>query len=210
MAIHDLTHLMHSQMPVYPGKRQPVIENSATLDKDGYREMHLQIDGHTGTHMDAPAHMLLNGRTLDVYPAAKFTGRAVIVPVPDGKSLIEIADLKPYETEIRKAGFVLFRTGWSNYWGTNQYLDNFPVLSEVSANWLTTFQLKGVGIDSISVDTIDSVTWPVHHVFFNNDLIIIENLKFPSDLKDGSGTFHCYPLLFENADGSPVRALFFD
>ena len=65
-------------------------------------------------------------------------------------------------------------------------------------------------IDSISVDTIDSVTWPVHHVLFNNDLIIIENLKFPSDLKDGSGTFHCYPLLFENADGSPVRALFFD
>lgn len=210
MSIHDLTHLMYSRMPVYPGKRQPIIENSATLGIDGYREMHLQIDGHTGTHMDAPAHMLPNGRTLDNYPAEKFTGRAVIVPVPDGKSLIEIADLKPYETEIRKAGFVLFRTGWSDYWETDRYLKDFPVLSEVAANWLTTFQLKGVGIDSISVDTIDSVTWPVHLVLFNNDLIIIENLKFPSDLKKGSGTLHCYPLLFENADGSPVRALFFE
>jgi len=210
MAIYDLTHLMHSRMPVYPGKKQPIIESSATLAKDGYREMHLNIDGHTGTHMDAPAHMLQNGRTLDNYPVEKFTGRAVIIPVTDGKSLIEIADLKPYETEIRKAGFVLFRTGWSKYWGTDQYLKNFAVLSEVAANWLTTFQLKGIGIDSISVDRIDSVTWPVHHIIFNNDLVIIENLKFPDDLKDGSGTLHCYPLLFENADGSPVRALFFD
>lgn len=207
MALYDLTHLMHSDMPVYPGKQQPLIAPAATIETDGYREMRLEIDGHTGTHIDAPAHMLPNGKMLTDYPVSKFTGKAFILLVEEGKEYIEITDLKAYEKEIVSSDFVLFHTGWGRFWGTNDYLKGFPVLSEDAAKWLTTFHLKGIGIDTISVDPVESETWAVHHILFQNDLIIIENLIFPETLLHGSGQFHSFPLKFGAADGSPVRAV---
>lgn len=207
MEFFDLTHMMHSEMPVYPGKGQPVIEPAASIEKDGYREMRLELDGHTGTHIDAPAHMLPNGKMLNDYPVSKFTGKAVIIPVDGTKAIIGIALLQEYETEIRQADYVLLNTGWSKYWGSDDYLKDFPVLSELAAKWLTTFQLKGIGVDAISVDPVESTTFAVHHILFQNDLVIVENLIFPETLLHGSGLFHCFPLNFGAADGSPVRAV---
>ena len=206
--IYDLTHPIQAPMPVYPGKNQPVILSSAQIEKDGYRELSLQLEGHTGTHIDSRAHMLLQGKTLDQYPPEKFTGKAVIIPVID-IHIIEVTDLMEYEEEIREADFVLFRTGWHRYWGTPRYLSPFPVLSEMAARWLTTFSLKGIGIDVISVDPPDSADWPVHHILFESDMTIIENLRFPEELSVNSGIFHCFPLPVKAADGTPVRAVFF-
>jgi arylformamidase len=207
MEIYDLSHPMHSAMPVYPGKGQPVIEPAASIEKDGYREMRLELDGHTGTHMDAPAHMLPNGKMLNDYPVSKFTGKAVIIPVDCTKAIIEIAHLQEYKTEIRHSDYVLFNTGWSKYWGTDTYLKDFPVLSEQAAKWLTTFQLKGIGLDAISVDPVESTTFDVHYILFQSDMVIVENLVFPETLLHGNGVFHCFPLNIEHADGSPVRAV---
>lgn len=209
MEIYDLSHEMHSAMPVYPGKGQPVIKPVVSIEKDGYREMRLELDGHTGTHMDAPAHMMPNGKMLNDYPVSKFTGKVVIIPVGHSVSLIEIANLQEYKTEIRQAEYVLFKTGWSKYWGTNDYLKGFPVLSDQAAKWLTTFQLKGIGVDAISVDPVESTTFDVHHILFQSDLVIVENLKFPESLMNRPGHFHCFPLKLGEADGSPVRAVIF-
>jgi arylformamidase len=207
MEIYDLTHIMHSEMPVYPGKGQPVIGPAASIEKDGYREMRLELDGHTGTHMDAPAHMLSNGKMLNDFPISKFTGNAVIIPVESPTSTIDVQFIQPYEKDIQNSDFVLFRTGWSKYWGTNDYLRGFPVLSEQAAKWLTTFQLKGIGLDAISVDPVKSTTFAVHHILFQSDMVIVENLVFPENLQNRLGHFHCFPLKFGEADGSPVRAV---
>lgn len=207
MEIYDLTHVMHSEMPVYPGKGQPLIETAASIEKDGYREMRLELDGHTGTHMDASAHMLPNGKMLNDYPVSKFTGKAVIIPIDGTISIIEIAHLQEYKTEIRHSDYVLFNTGWSKYWGTNDYLKDFPVLSEQAAKWLTTFQLKGIGLDAISVDPVEATTFEIHQILFQSDMVIVENLVFPENLRNRSGHFHCFPLKFGEADGSPVRAV---
>lgn len=208
MALYDLTHLMHSDMPVYPGKQQPLIAPAATIETDGYREMRLELDGHTGTHIDAPAHMLPNGKMLTDYPVSKFTGKAFILLVEEGKEYIEITDLKTYEKEIVSSDFVLFHTGWGRFWGTNDYLKGFPVLSEDAAKWLTTFHLKGIGIDAISVDPVESSDYPVHYIFFRADMVIIENLVIPEILHEMSGRLYCFPIHFMQADGAPVRAVF--
>jgi kynurenine formamidase len=210
MPIHDLTHVMHSLMPVYPGKENPVITPAATIETEGYREMRLEIDGHTGTHIDAPAHMLKNGLSLDAYPIDKFTGRAVIVPVAPSTKRIGIADLLPWENEFIRGRYVLLHTGWSKYWSSDEYLRNYPVLTEEAATWLTSFGLDGIGVDTISVDPVQESQFPVHYILLSNDLLIIENLKFPAGLDRGIGTFCCFPIHYADADGAPVRAVFID
>ena len=60
----DLTHTITPEMPMYPGSPAPALVPAAALDRDGYRETVLTLASHTGTHMDAPAHMLGDGASL--------------------------------------------------------------------------------------------------------------------------------------------------
>ena len=71
----DLTHIIFAGMPVFPGSRPPEIALCAGLGEEGYREHWLSISAHTGTHIDAPAHVLEGGSTLDLLPPERFTGR---------------------------------------------------------------------------------------------------------------------------------------
>lgn len=61
MKVYDLTHTIQNDMPVYPGTEQPKLTTACTIEAVGYRETLLHMFSHTGTHMDAPAHMLLDG-----------------------------------------------------------------------------------------------------------------------------------------------------
>ena len=61
----DLTHSIHEHMPVYPGTEQPRIITGCSIEKDGFLEKKLTFYSHTGTHMDAPAHMLKDGKCLE-------------------------------------------------------------------------------------------------------------------------------------------------
>ncbi|HKI88699.1 MAG TPA: cyclase family protein [Draconibacterium sp.] len=208
MKIFDLSHKLNNQTPVFPGTVQPRFEPAATIDKDGYRETHLNFESHLGTHIDAPAHILETGATLDQMPVSAFTGKAIIVEIPKNTTYIEKSFLLLFKEELTEADFILFKTGWYNKWGSNEYFSNFPVLAEEAATWLISFKLKGIGFDAISADQVESSVLPIHHIILENGCIIIENLNFPEKLKANEGEFSCFPLPYESADGSPVRAVF--
>ena len=63
--IIDLTHTITPDTFVYPGTPRPAFSHTRTLTQNGARETLLQIGSHTGTHMDAPRHMLPHGTALD-------------------------------------------------------------------------------------------------------------------------------------------------
>jgi arylformamidase len=208
MKLFDLSHLLNNNTTVYPGKDKPIFQPASFIEKDGYRETHLEFDSHLGTHIDAPAHMLHDGLTLDRMPVSAFSGKAVIVAVPDGMKQIDQEFLAAYAKDIEDAEFILFKTGWSKYWETPRYFEDFPTLTTEAVKWLLTFPLKGLGFDAISADPVESTDFPNHYLIFEKGLLIIENLKFPDELTVAAGEFTCFPLPYEYADGSPVRAVF--
>ena len=73
MRIIDLSHPIHPTKPVYPGTAPPSIAATAALDKDGFEEHQITFTTHTGTHVDAPSHMLADAETLDRLPLAQAT-----------------------------------------------------------------------------------------------------------------------------------------
>lgn len=79
MSVLDLTHTISGEMPVYPGTEKPVLTTACTIETAGYRETLLHMYSHTGTHMDAPAHMIARGRTLDSYGVEKFVGPGFVL-----------------------------------------------------------------------------------------------------------------------------------
>ena len=74
--IIDLTHTISPETFVYPGTPRPAFSSTRTLTHDGARETLLQMGSHTGTHMDAPRHILPDGCGLDQLPPSQFCGRA--------------------------------------------------------------------------------------------------------------------------------------
>lgn len=177
------------------------------MERDGFRETRLCFDTHLGTHIDAPAHLLERGKTLDRLPLDAFTGKALIIPLPGNAPFIERDHLTPHAGELGTVEFVLFNTGWSEYWGTSRYFKGFPVLTAAAVDHLLGYSLRGIGFDAVSADPVDSTGYPNHIKILKREMIIIENLRFPQELDDTTGDFSCFPLPVENADGSPVRAI---
>ncbi len=206
--IIDLTHPITADMPVYPGTGQPVIEVAATVAEQGFFEHRISMVTHTGTHMDAPAHMIEGGRTLDSFPASTFVGPATVADVSNAADgAIGRALLEPLADTIARQAFLLLHTGWSARWGDASYFSDYPALTPEAAHWLGRFDLRGIGLDTISIDRADTTDFPVHQVVLGREQVIIENLTGLGPLVGREFTLSCLPLALAGADGSPVRAV---
>lgn len=205
-SVVDLSHPFAVGMPVYPGCAGPEIGVAHTVERDGFAELRVAFHTHTGTHIDAPAHMLAGAATLEDLGAGWFVGRAAVLEVA-GRSAIDAAFLEGQGSALAGCDFVLFHTGWDRHWGTPAYFEGFPVLDPAAARWLAGRGLKGVGFDAISVDPVGSTTFDNHLLLFRAGLISIENLTGLAPLAGRSVLFSCLPLRLPGADGCPVRAV---
>lgn len=204
----DLSHPISESMPFYPGTDPPAFSDACTVERDGFAEKRISLHTHTGTHLDAPAHIFPGAATLDEMPPGHFFGRAVVLDLTGvrGREIVPV-DLEPYRKAVESSEFVLLHTGWNRLWGRKEYFGGFPVLSQEGARWISGFNLKGLGVDAISVDEVGTEYFPVHKILLSRNIIVIENLTNLAGLPEGFFIFCCFPLKIEKADGSPVRAV---
>lgn len=210
MKIIDLTHTITESMPVYPGTEPPSLTLANTYEKDHFRETLLTMFSHTGTHMDAPAHIVPGKTTLDAFPAAQFAGRALVIDCRhmEAGERVPLSAILKYGVKAEEADFLLFNFGWDRYWGKPEYFGDYPCLGPEAVQYLMDHHKKGVGMDTISIDPMASLV--THRKLFeNNEIVVIENLTHLDELGSDLFWFFALPLKYENADGSPIRAIAF-
>jgi kynurenine formamidase len=206
--IKDLTQPISPRMPVYPGTEPPVLHQANTVERDGFAEIVIHMGSHTGTHVDAPAHMVAGAPTLDRMGVDRFVGRACVIDVSGAAGgEIGASDLERHAGLVAGCEFVLLHTGWSRYWGEDKYYSGFPVLSTAAIRWLLGRSLKGIGLDAISIDPVGATRFANHLECFAAGLILVENLTDLGALVGRRFTLSCLPLALPDADGSPVRAV---
>lgn len=201
----DLTHMIQENMPVYPGTKPPEIKVETTIGKNGFEERLITMFSHTGTHMDTPCHILEGGKSLSDYEISDFTGRGALIDVR-GMETVSLSYVQSYEAELAKADFAVLMSGWSKRWGEDRYFTNYPVLSPEATLYLVQCGLKGICVDMISVDPVDTVDFENHKIIFGNGMLIVENLANLDKLEGQDFVLSCIPLNIERGDGSPVRA----
>lgn len=208
MKVLDLTHTISNSTMVYPGTEPAELSPANTLERDGFRETLLHMYSHTGTHMDAPAHMLRDARFLDELDAAQFCGRGYVLDcAPLGAGGQITAEMLRAVPELREVDFLILHTGWDAHWDTPEYFGAFPVPTVEAAQYLTELGLKGIAVDAMSVDPMDSTDFPVHHVLFEHGMLSIENLCNLSEVCGKTVWFAALPLKFQQSDGAPIRAI---
>lgn len=231
MDVLDLTQTISEDMPLFPGTPAPRLTVKYTVESDGFQEMEVAFYSHTGTHLDTPAHVFSDGKALEDYGVEQFCGQGLVLDF--SRIAGEVITLKIFEQALQESlsklkshsshssgkepkkiermyppvEYLLFYTGWDKKWGTKSYFTGAPTLSEEVARRLTTLNLKGIGIDAISVDPMEGNMLLAHRILLEHELIIVENLKNLGKLLGNSFEFYGLPLKISGGEGSPIRGI---
>lgn len=197
--ILDLTVPLNEATPVYPGDPKPEIKPAGVLERDGYQDHAITLGTHIGTHIDAPAHMVEDGKTLDQMPIEQFVGRGVCVKVEN-----KVFDIETIRAAgIQEGDIVLFHTGFDKSYHDPAYFEDYPQIPEDVANYLVEQKVSMVGMDMCSPD---HEPFKIHKLLLSNNVLIIENLTNLDKLFGENFEVVAMPLNLQ-IDGAPARVI---
>ena len=172
----------------------------------------LHITGHSGTHVDAPLHVLAGTASIEELPLERFIGPGVALSLlKEPGTTIVAADLEAANGgRVRRGDIVLLHTGWDRYWGTPTYFD-FPALALDAADWLLEHGVRLVGMDMLSPDLPAQRRTehglPIHKRLLGNDVLIAENLTRLAPLAEHRLQVYAVPIKVAEGDGAPARVM---
>ena len=188
-------------MTTYPSDPDISIVREKEIHSDRTLLHRFTMGTHTGTHLDAPAHIILGGKTLENIPLTSFSGLTVKV---NKKTISALDDID------EKINGIIFDSDWyknfndsSKYYGSDR-----PDIPENLVNISIRRRIKFFGCDLPSVDKSGSKEKPIHKILLKSGIIIYESLTNLDQLPMLSPfNFYGFPLSFIGLDGSPVRAV---
>jgi arylformamidase len=216
--IHDITLLLSPELPVWPG--DPPVELVRVSDLaagDPFSLTRLSTSAHAGTHVDAPAHFLADGATVEALDLDALIGPALVLALPDlaaidAASLDEALDAaltalgQPRSTGAER---LLLRTANSQRRAQGvpeaEILADFVALTADGARWLVERGVRLVGIDGPSIAPLEDIDTP-HRVLLGAGVVVVEGLDL-ARVAPGEYTLVCLPLKLAGADGAPARAV---
>lgn len=208
----DLSHELHTAMPVYPGDPEVAVADALTLERDGAAVSELHLGTHSGTHIDAPSQTVVGGRTLAEVSLDELVGEALIIHVERvaaaGRALTgsELGlDGPDAPTEVPR--IVAIATGWHRHFTTSAYYDH-PFIAAAAAERLWKLGMRVLVVDTLSPDKTPSDDLAVHAAILGRDGLIVENARGLDSLGERE-RLGIFPLRLGAVDGAPVRAVAF-
>ena len=203
MRIHDITMPLSAELPVYPG--DPPVEVAPCLSiacGDLANVSRVTLCSHSGTHIDPPRHFSDAGSSVDQIPLERLLGRAQVVEIR-GVGMIGREELSRFH--LKGIERLLLKTDNSQLWGKSEFQQDFTALALDGARFLLESGVKLVGIDYLSVESVEG-NGEVHRMLLDNDVLILEGINL-AEVSPGEYELICLPLKIKNGDGAPVRAL---
>ena len=204
--IYDVTVPITNTMPVWPGDPAVELTSKSKESRDKTHTVcvtNINMGSHTGTHIDAPFHMVDDGKKLEEISLEVFTGKASVLEILGARS-IGPAELAPFD--LKSVERVLFKTDNSEHWNDGKFYEEFVYLEPEGAEILVQQGVRLVGIDYLSIDKFRSPSHPSHFVLLKKDIPIIEGLNLNA-VPAGQYTLVGLPLKLQCADGAPARVI---
>ena len=204
----DLTHSFSNGMPVFPGLPEPAFEAIANVEDDGYAMTSYRMLNHIGTHVDAPAHQIAGGDTLDEIGLERLVTAAVTIDVShrDPHGPVTLAELEPELGRIRAGDIVLFFSNNARNYGTDAYWTGWSYPDADAARALIERGVSAVGFDGPSADPVDSTTFDLHRVWLGAGRMILENVNNLDQLP-ARAQIVVAPMKVAAANGAPARII---
>ena len=189
--IYDITQELFS-CTVYPGDPAPVREELASLVKgDIINLTAFSMCAHNGTHLDAPAHFIRGGKTVDQLDPTAYIGDCFVarhsgdVTASDAEAILKKAALHNAPHRILIAGKA--------------------TITEEAACVFVNAHIKLVGNESQTVGP-ESAPMAVHLMLLGADVALLEGVVL-SHVPEGKYFLTAAPLNLGGCEGAPCRAM---
>jgi len=222
--IVDLTYPLNATSPYWPAENYVPfsLKSIATLQKDGVNSKAFTSPEHLGTHIDAPNHFEPNQPSVDQIAAEDLFAPGVVINVApqaevDVDYRVRVEDIIEWEKEhgpIPEGAVVLINSGWGRFWENFARYKNqdvrgglhFPGYSAEAARFLVEKRkVRGVGVDTLSIDHGPSKDFVVHHIVNKAGKYGLENLANLDDLPPRGFYLVIAPIKIETGSGGPTR-----
>jgi len=183
---------------------------------------------HGGTHVDAPIHFSEKGKTIDQIPLYDWIGPAVKIDVVskcinNRDYLLTVEDIKQWEAKFGRipdnAWVLMYTDIDTKYYpdkkkvlGTDRTGNDalpelsFPGFSAKVAEFLVNKRnIKGIGLDTPSIDYGRSKDFIVHRICFKANKLAIENIANLDKLPTTGAILYAIPMLIKDGTGAPAR-----
>jgi len=230
----DLTHEFSEDTISHP-RGQPFVHTPSVvgMTRGGFYMATYNYSGseHVGTHLDAPAHYLEGGKSIEQLAVDQIIGEAIVVDVKvkveaDPDYLVTVEDILDWEKAngtIPDDSIILFNTGLANVWpdkikytGTDKKgnegvaeLKTPGIHSEAATFLAKERRIKAVGIDSTSFDNSRQSDRRSHRILFENDIPGIENIANLDELPAKGAYLFGLPMKIKGGSGAPIRVIAF-
>jgi arylformamidase len=203
---YDITMTIRPGIPVWDNmeSKRPTFRTTADFSQGGPYETRLALDLHTGTHVDAPLHMIEGGDSIEATPIESLCGPARVLDLTGVQDGIGRSDLEGLG--IQQGERILFKTR-NSFREFPKFDAGFVYLKEDGARYLTDIGIAGVGTDALGIER-SQPEFPTHRTLLGRGIWIAEGLRL-AEVPAGSYYLMLAPLKLEGVEAAPARALLF-
>jgi len=206
----------------------PHFQNREMYASHGARHAIVTMSLHFATHMDAPWHMVENGKQLGSIGIAELVGEALVVdlsadhgPARGNSGVISrdeiLRALSSRGHDVRRGDALVVHTGWCGLYAADptRYYAGYPTLSAEACEWVVKSGIRLVGVDAPDMDPPKSYQEkpfsPMNHrMLLGHNVYVIENVGGEVGAIVGERVLLIpapMKLAGEYASGAPVRLL---
>lgn len=203
MKIFDISLALHEKTVIYPGNVGFEITAHHEMPEHATHLSKIIMGSHTGTHVDAPCHAVMGGKTLDEISLETFVGPCRVLDCAGSVGSVGIPTLK--KNGVKKGERILVKTQ-NSLRGFETFYDDYIYLDGDAADYLAELDITLFGIDYFSVKQRGSKDQRPHTSLLSKNIPIIEGLEL-SEVPAGSYTLVCLPLKFIGLEAAPARVV---
>lgn len=178
--IIDLTHVLGTQTPTFPGLPGFAITPLVTMEEDGVYFNQISQGEHIGTHIDAPNHFSADGLAIHEIPVDRLVGPLAVIDIRervarDPDTMVMPDDILAWERRygrLPRGAIVIMNSGWATRFDDPRAFLNadvsntmhFPGWSKEATDLLMMERsVNGIGVDTLSLDRGVSTGFEVHY-----------------------------------------------
>ena len=206
--VRDISLAIEPGLPTWPTSEGFRVRSSMRIAAgDSANVSVLEMDVHTGTHVESALHFLENGAPIDSIPVEQLVGPARVVHA-DGEAVTAAAldalgiDADPPRLLIRTTN----SDRWARGWG--QFDPVYVALTTDAAQWIVEREFRLVGLDHLSIQQYGS-DGETHRVLLRGGVAILEGLNL-AGVEAGVYTLVAAPIRLIGTEAAPTRALLID
>ncbi|MFO7952852.1 MAG: cyclase family protein [Bacillota bacterium] len=212
MILYDISMTINREIAVYKNRaeKRPVFKVTSNFQNRSVYETRLDMDLHTGTHIDMPLHIYPDGAASEQWSKEEIFTRCVVLDFT--ANVDDAITAKHLEQELQDAGItgsffdqrraVLLKTKNSLQ---DAFDFNFTYLDKSGASYLAEKNIRGVGIDALGIER-NQPDHETHKLLLKAGIWIIEGLRLQI-VPPGEYILVTMPLKIEGVEAMPARSV---